>query len=129
MNERDSAESMLGLACEDLSALENMASNPVFTERIFGFHAQQAVEKALKALLTFHDVEYPRTHDLRALTVLLTTSAIDVPEKVDALLTLTTFAVTWRYDWNADFTEPLDRARIVALVSEVIACVREHITE
>ena len=28
------------------------------------FHAQQAVEKALKALLTRHQVEFRRTHDL-----------------------------------------------------------------
>lgn len=129
MNERESAKSMLGLACEDLSALEGMASNPAFTERIFGFHAQQAVEKALKALLMFHDVEYPRTHDLRGLAALLTKSAIGVPKAADALLALTTFAVTFRYDWNADFSEPLNRPKVVALVNEVITCVREHITE
>ena len=28
------------------------------------FHAQQAVEKALKAFLTFHDIEFPKIHAL-----------------------------------------------------------------
>ena len=28
------------------------------------FHAQQAAEKALKALLTFHQITVPRIHDL-----------------------------------------------------------------
>jgi HEPN domain-containing protein len=28
------------------------------------FHAQQAIEKALKAFLTAHQVAFPRTHDL-----------------------------------------------------------------
>ena len=28
------------------------------------FHAQQAVEKYLKAFLVYHDVDFPRTHDV-----------------------------------------------------------------
>ncbi len=36
-----------------------------------GFHAQQAAEKALKALLAFYKVKPPKTHDLWELTSLL----------------------------------------------------------
>ena len=35
------------------------------------FHAQQAVEKALKALLIWHGIEYPPRHDLGLLVSLL----------------------------------------------------------
>ncbi|HOV73132.1 MAG TPA: HEPN domain-containing protein [Candidatus Hydrogenedentes bacterium] len=98
MNERDSAKSMLALACDDLGTLEQMLPNPNFSERAFGFHAQPATEKALKALLVFHDVDYPRTHDLRALVALLTNSGVEVPEQANDVLTLTAFGITFRYD-------------------------------
>jgi len=34
------------------------------------FHAQQCAEKYLKAFLVYHDIEFKKTHDLRALTLL-----------------------------------------------------------
>ena len=37
----------------------------------YAFHAQQAAEKFLKALLVAHDVEPPSTHDIRELSVLI----------------------------------------------------------
>lgn len=39
------------------------------------FHAQQCVEKYIKALLVFHAQDFPRTHHLRALIALLPKSA------------------------------------------------------
>ena len=45
------------------------------------FHAQQAAEKAIKAVLVRHDVEAPRTHSIRALLDLLP-SQVDAPPTV-----------------------------------------------
>jgi len=59
------------MASKDLRALSGMTDPGVFAEEIFGFHAQQAIEKALKAWLAWLDVEYPRTHDLSLLLSLL----------------------------------------------------------
>jgi HEPN domain-containing protein len=36
-----------------------------------GFHAQQCVEKYLKAILVYRSIPFPRTHDLRALMALV----------------------------------------------------------
>ena len=58
---------LLSAAHRDLRALRGMFDAHVFVDEIFGFHAQQAVEKALKAWLAFFDVQYPRTHDLTLL--------------------------------------------------------------
>jgi len=37
---------------------------------IFGFHAQQAIEKCLKAWIAGLDREFPLTHDIMLLSVL-----------------------------------------------------------
>lgn len=62
---------LLAAASRDFRALQGMTNPGVFADEIFGFHAQQAAEKALKAWLSVLDVEYPRTHDLTMLLALL----------------------------------------------------------
>ncbi|NIR50348.1 HEPN domain-containing protein [candidate division KSB1 bacterium] len=37
----------------------------MFDDEIFGFHAQQAVEKVVKAWPNLLGIVYPRTHDFR----------------------------------------------------------------
>ena len=37
---------------------------------IVGFHCQQTVEKYLKVLLTFYQVEFPKTHEIERLLAL-----------------------------------------------------------
>ncbi len=61
------------------------------------FHAQQCVEKCLKAWLVEQAISFPRTHDL---IVLLDLCAPQLPELVShrsSLAYLTTFAVAFRY--------------------------------
>ena len=60
----EEARQLLLGAEKDLRALAGMREPEVFAEEIFGFHAQQAVEKCLKAWITLFGAEYPRTHDL-----------------------------------------------------------------
>jgi len=48
------------------------------------FHCQQFVEKLLKALLTLHSIEAPKTHDLRRLIQLAEPLAPDLSELSDA---------------------------------------------
>ncbi len=42
------------------------------------FHAQQAAEKLLKALLVWHRVAFPKTHDMARLVDLLATADVDL---------------------------------------------------
>ena len=60
------------------------------------FHAQQAAEKALKALLIARRIEFPRTHNLRILLDLLPTE-IAGGDDLGAAAGLTDYAVTTRY--------------------------------
>lgn len=58
------AASMLQMARRDHDALAAMVDLPQVADSIYGFHAQQAVEKALKAWLALRGLQYPLTHDL-----------------------------------------------------------------
>lgn len=62
------------------------------------FHAQQAIEKALKAVLTLHRCDYPRTHDLAELASLVADRGVALPIAPRELLRLNPFGVEGRYD-------------------------------
>ena len=59
------------LAERDIVALDILKREPVVHFSILGFHAQQAVEKAIKAWISLKGVEYPLTHNLALLFSLL----------------------------------------------------------
>jgi HEPN domain-containing protein len=68
-----------------------------------GFHAQQAVEKALKALLIDHGVEFRRTHDLQTLADRLSSDlGLQLPVSEAQLRRLIPFAVEARYQFVED---------------------------
>ena len=61
------------------------------------FHAQQGAEKYLKALLLSRGHEFPRTHDLAALSDLCQQNGLSIQVPQDALERLTAYAVQVRY--------------------------------
>lgn len=61
------------------------------------FHAQQAAEKALKAVLLHRKVEFPFIHDIEALLEIMTQSGLLVPPNVANAGALTPYAVEARY--------------------------------
>ncbi len=77
------------------------------------FHAQQAVEKYLKAILAFHGEPIPRTHDLEEIQ-LLCIKWIETSEFRDlSLEELSDYAVSVRYDF--EFWPDIDTAKDVHL--------------
>ncbi len=64
------------------------------------FHAQQAVEKYLKAVLAYHAVEIPRTHDVEELQLLCIEFITHADFRCLALEELTDYAVSVRYDFE-----------------------------
>lgn len=69
------------------------------------FDCEQAVEKALKALLVSIDVSFPRTHSISHLIELIEEHNIQVPDEIMNSISLTAYAVSTRYP--GDF-EPVD---------------------
>src|SRR5262249_49417080 len=81
------------------------------------FHAQQCVEKFLKALLLSRRQAFPRTHDLVALHDLCTRNSINVPVAPDKLERLAAYAVQVRYP-GEDPT--LDEAHEAVQIAKVV---------
>lgn len=61
------------------------------------FHAQQCVEKYLKAILVSAQQVFPKTHDLVALGDLCTRVGMILPVEMDVLEKLNAFSVLARY--------------------------------
>jgi HEPN domain-containing protein len=119
MIDREDAERLLHLAEIDLKALRNMLNPELFDCSVFGFHAQQAVEKALKCWLTLRRIAYPKTHDLRLLMNLLESRTQERARQFEGLIDLTDFAVQFRYDFVPDATE-INRSDILVAVEDLI---------
>lgn len=68
------------------------------------YHCQQTVEKALKAFLTYHDVEFGKTHDLTELLELCVVVEPAFASWRRVAEELTPYAVQFRYP--ADLLEP-----------------------
>jgi HEPN domain-containing protein len=91
------------------------------------FHAQQCVEKAIKALLIHLNIPFPRTHVLERLLDLLIASGIQVPSKVDDSFFLTQYAVQTRYPGVWEPITDQEAGLALATASNVLTWVETHI--
>jgi HEPN domain-containing protein len=103
----------------DGRAAEKLSEDPEIDDGVIGFHAQQAVEKSLKAALTSSAVEYPETHDIDFLVMLAGRGSIEVPRPVASAGWLTPWAAEFRYDDPP--LESLDRGS----ANEIAGCAVE----
>jgi HEPN domain-containing protein len=94
------ARAWLAKADSDLTAARRLLEHGGPYDAVC-FHAQQAAEKALKALLAFSNALIPRTHNLEDLlqqcTAVISAADAEDLERYD-LAELTPFAVESRYD-------------------------------
>lgn len=129
MADFEHARVMLRMAHKDFNALTGMLDKALFADEIFGFHVQQAIEKALKAWLCAYGIAYPPTHDLARLLTLLERAGADV-EQFWPLVQFTIFAVQARYeDGLADLDEPLERVVDIENVRTLLAATEKVIAE
>ncbi len=91
------------------------ASAPMDT---IGFHAQQCVEKYLKALLIWNGLDFPKTHNLTLLLELIPERAR--PElTADERLRLTAYATITRYPGDYEPITLAEARRAVAVARRV----------
>ncbi len=106
--QRDYAALLVRKAQADASTVAVLVDRPEIADDILGFHTQQAIEKALKAVLVLHEVAFPRSHDLGFLLELFSEHSIALPADLERAASYTPWAVEFRYDDPAP--PALDRA-------------------
>jgi HEPN domain-containing protein len=119
MSDLDHARQMLAMARRDLKALGGMMDAEIFAYEIFGFHAQQTAEKALKAWITALGGSYGFTHDLGLLLDSLNKLGADCTIFSD-LPDLTIFAVHFRYDDAGDECGFPEREELLENVTRLV---------
>jgi HEPN domain-containing protein len=123
-SQRDLAEQLLRLARDDEAAARAMLDVGAVTDAIVGFHAQQAVEKALKAVLAVHGVEVPFTHDLAGLADRCAAEGATLPSSLAEIDRLTPFGVRLRYGEFDDIV-PVARGLALGWAERTIAWARD----
>jgi HEPN domain-containing protein len=119
MAEPTVAALLLESARHDVVACRVLAAAAEVADTVTGFHAQQACEKCLKAVLSAAGIEFRRTHDLVTLIDLLARAGIAPPQDLQWVDELNPYAVEARYG----LIQPgrLDRARALAAAERMLA--------
>ncbi len=89
--------SWLRRARSNLARSRALADLPDVVLEDLCFDAQQAAEKAMKAVLVHHEVAFPKTHALADLLTLVAKAGVDVPPEIEEATSLTPYAVEARY--------------------------------
>jgi HEPN domain-containing protein len=119
---------LMSRAEDDLTIVHQLLESPKRVTWAVAFHAQQACEKAIKAVLWLYTADnIPKTHDVGLLAGLAARTGIQVP-RADFLSDLTAYAAATRYN------DPLDPgddelAEAVAAADAVVEWARPLVAE
>jgi HEPN domain-containing protein len=128
MSELEVARLLLAKARQDEYVLSQFVTDADAADEMFGFHAQQAAEKLLKAALLAAGIVCPRTHRLGDLLDLGHDNGLPLPEEFEELNQLTPFAVEYRYEFYAEEVDrPLDRQAVLDQVRKLRAWVEARV--
>jgi len=128
MKQRELVRLLLQKAVQDETVVARLLADTGIDDEIIGFHAQQAVEKALKAWLAYLGIDYPKIHNLETFMGLLNVHGHSFPDDLAEVNKLTPFATVFRYE-ALPLTAPLDRADVLRLVQRIIAFVNLQVGE
>ncbi len=84
------------------------------------FQAQQATEKAIKAVLLHRNIHFPYIHDLAELVNLLRKGGEHIPPEVEQAVELTDFAVEARYPSTAEAVTREEYQETLGLAEKVV---------
>jgi hypothetical protein len=113
------AQLLMEKAAGDEKILFRLIDDEDIPDDGLGFHAQQAVEKMLKAVLARNEVSYERTHNIAYLLALLDGASIPKPEQADDLPNLSPWAAELRYSRQPEAVP--NRSEMRALVERTKA--------
>lgn len=120
--QRQLPDRLLRKAAADLTAARALADDPDQADEVVGFHVQQAVEKSVKAVLAWLQIDYPLTHDIDFLVRLLTRRDAPVPGALLEARWVSMWGVVTRYE---DIETVLDRVEAIEVATVAIEWARE----
>ncbi len=110
---------------EDLGVADHLLAQKTPYFGAIGFHAQQAAEKLLKAVLVLHQIEFPKTHDLAELLDLVAGADPLLADALRNVITLNIYAVEARYPGDSPEITASEAQTALSLANEV----RKHVLE
>jgi HEPN domain-containing protein len=116
--QREEGLRLLRLARRDETAFTALLKMPEVDFSVACFHAQQAVEKAIKAVMCLENLAFRRTHDLEELVGDVQDSGLVFPVGADRLRRLTPYAVEFRY--NDETMDMISRAEAIEVVEATL---------
>jgi HEPN domain-containing protein len=121
----EEAARWLTFASDDLMTADTILEHQDRAFRIASFLAQQAAEKALKAVLIEHTMDVPRVHDLVAIARLLPV-AIEALDQAQ-LEELSGWAVEGRYPADLPEATRDEASRMVEAARSIVEAVRSRL--
>ena len=115
----DDPREWLNRARSSLAIAKNRVTGVYLEDLCFG--AQQAAEKAIKAVMMKQNIDFPYVHDLGRLLTLLKESGIAIPPAIARADELTPYAVDTRYPGTA---EPVDEKQYREVIETAESVVR-----
>ena len=94
----DLARVLLAKAVDDETLVRKVCSDTDVADAIIGFHAQQATEKLIKAVLAARGVTFVKSHALSYLVGLVEENDIAAPDELSEADVLSPWAVEFRYE-------------------------------
>ena len=107
----------------DFEALRAIRHSDKVSDKVFGFHVQQAAEKSPKARLAVLGEVYPFTQNIALLLAFLDDRDVTTTPFCK-LIDYTPYAVEFRYAGVDSNTEPINRESALALVGSLLQQVR-----
>lgn len=117
MKSNDEVCSLLRMADQDWEMFVVLKDAPRVGLAGVCFHAQQCIEKTLKAVMVAHGLFFERTHNLVALAERLNAHGVALPVEVDDFARLNPCAVVFRYDDRE--IETISREETLVIVEKI----------
>ena len=113
----------------DFAAAEALLAHESLGLDAIAFHSQQCAEKYLKAFLTRHQIEFPKTHKIGELLDLITPADAKLAETLRDSERLSPYGVDVRYPGDFPDVSPALAREAVALATKVREAVRGALGE
>ncbi len=95
----------------DLINAENTIKMEASPTDTICFHAQQCAEKYLKGFLTFHEIDFPKTHSIEGLVELCKQIVPEIESELEDVEILSSYGVEVRYPDEIYYDIPKEDAR------------------